>query len=132
MSAKRPFVLLNTDIRRRVADYALSGAPDGWACVFSEPTRSLEQNAALWPLIEAFSRQLKWPVNGEMCQLSAEEFKAILTAGFKQENARLATGINGGVVMLGSSTRIMPKKEFSEFLEFIHYIAAERGVNLER
>jgi hypothetical protein len=97
-----------------------------------EETRNLDQNAALWPLLECFSEQLQWLVNGQLTYLSAENWKEILTAAFKQEHQRMAQGINGGFVFLGQRTSKMKKNEFSEFLEFIHMVAAERGVNLER
>jgi hypothetical protein len=97
----------------------------------AEPTRSAEQNAAQWPILQAFAEQLKWPVNGEMAKLTAEEFKDILTAAFKRETARVAMGLDGGVVMLGVRTSEMGKREFSEWLEFLHSTAALRGVELE-
>lgn len=98
----------------------------------SEETRSLEQNAAMWPLLEAFSQQLLWPVNGAMVRMDPEEWKDVLTAAFRKERARLAMGLDGGVVMLGMRTSKMGKREFSEWLEFLHSVAADRGVNLEQ
>ena len=97
---------------------------------FSEPTRTLEQNAAQWPILEAFAKQLQWPVNGEMVWLEPKEFKEVLTAAFKEETVRLAAGLRGGVVMLGVRTSKFKKDEFSEWLEFLHAVAADRGVNL--
>lgn len=91
-------------------------------------TRTLDQNSLLWPLLECFAKQLKWPVNGAMCYLEAENWKDILSAAFKNESQRIAMGLNGGMVMLGMRTSKMGKKEFSEFIEFIYAIAAERGV----
>ena len=67
-------------------------------------------------------------MNGQMVQLDAEEWKDILTAAFHQETARLAVGLNGGVVMLGQRTSQFGKKRFSEWMEFLHAIAAQRGV----
>ena len=96
--------------------------------VIQERTRTLDQNAAQWPILQAFSDQLLWPVNGQMVKLSDQEWKDILTAAFEQENARLAMGLNGGVVMLGHRTREFGKKKFGEWLEFLHAVAAERGV----
>lgn len=84
----------------------------------------------LWPLLEAFSQQLDWPVNGRMCKLEPEEWKDVLSAAYRQETARLAMGLNGGVVMLGLRTSKMNKREFSEFLEFIMAVAAERQVKI--
>ena len=129
---KRPFILINDDVRRRAAEFAMHSAPLGWACIFQEPTRSLEQNSAQWPILEAFSAQLLWPVNGKMERLTSEEFKDVLTAGFRKETVRLAAGVDGGMVMLGARTSTMKKAEFSDWLEFLHFVAAERGVDLTR
>lgn len=70
MTEKRIFRLVHDEARRRAAA-AVAQAPTGWAVVVSEPSRSLDQNAAQWPILEAFSRQLQWPVNGRLCSLTA-------------------------------------------------------------
>lgn len=127
MSAKRVFILVH-DMARENAVRAVQEAPAGKCVTISDPTRSLEQNAAQWPILEAFSEQLQWPVNGKMEWLDREEWKDILTAAFQQETTRLAMGLNGGVVMLGKRTSKFGKKQFSEWLEFLHAIAADRGV----
>jgi hypothetical protein len=93
--------------------------------------RSDKQNRVLWPLLKDFAEQLQWPVNGHMTTLTAGEWKDVLTAAFRKESIRLAQSLDGeGVVMLGLRTRQFSKREFSEFLEFINYVAAERGVKL--
>jgi hypothetical protein len=124
---KRTFILAH-DVARANAIDAVRKAPEGYAVVIQERTRTLDQNAAQWPILQAFSDQLLWPVNGQMVKLSDQEWKDILTAAFEQENARLAMGLNGGVVMLGHRTREFGKKKFGEWLEFLHAVAAERGV----
>ena len=93
-------------------------------------SRTLDQNAAQWPYLDAFSKQLKWPVNGALCSLTPEEFKDVLTAAFQGETVRLAMGLNGGVVMLGLRTSKMNKGRFSEWLEFLKATAALRGVTV--
>lgn len=114
---------------RRLAAQFLMDAPDGTAVRFSDVTRSLEQNAAQWPILEAFSKQLQWPVNGQLVWMSAEEWKDVLTAAFEREGVRLAQAFDGaGVVMLGQRTSQYGKKRFSEWLEFLHAAAADRGV----
>lgn len=95
-----------------------------------EEGRTLDQNAAMWPLLECFSRQKTWHVNGKLEYLSAEDWKDLLSAAFKNQANRIATGIDGGVVILGSRTSKMTRPEFSDFLEFIHATAAEIGVEL--
>jgi NinB protein len=128
--SKQVFRLVHDQARRR-AVAAVAEAPDGHVVTIGPPGRTLDQNAAQWPLLDAFSRQLLWPVNGSMVAMSAEEWKDVLSAAFRGESVRLAMGLNGGVVMLGMRTSKMGKKQFSEWLEFLHSVAADRGVQLD-
>jgi hypothetical protein len=122
--------VMSHDLARRRAVEAVTQAPAGYVVTVKEPGRSLDQNAAMWPILAEFSSQLLWPVNGRMVQMSPEEWKDVLSAAFRGEQARLAMGLDGGVVMLGLRTSSMGKKQFSEFLDFLHATAAERGVLL--
>ena len=115
---------------RRLACQAIGQSPDGYMVRVTEPSRSLDQNAAQWPILTAFSEQLEWPVNGKMVKMTPDEWKDVLTAGFQQETVRLAMGLSGGVVMLGQRTSKMGKKQFSEWLDYLHATAIERGVKL--
>lgn len=94
------------------------------------PRRSLDQNAAQWPILQCFSKQKQWSVNGSLVWMEPEEWKDILTAAFRQETVRLAAGLNGGVVMLGKRTSKFSKREFSDWLEFLHASAAQLGVRI--
>lgn len=125
----KTFILAH-DIARSRAIEAVKSAPHGLVVQIKEPTRTLDQNAAQWPILEAFADQLLWPVNGEKVKMSKEEWKDVLSAAFKRETARLAMGIDGGVVMLGKRTSKFTKKEFSEWMEFLHSVAAARGVTV--
>lgn len=127
---KRILVLGAHPESRQRAIQAVTEAADGMVVRITEPARSLEQNAAQWPILEAFSKQLKWPVNGQMVHMEADDWKTLLTAAFRNETGRLAMGMNGGVVMLGMRTSKMSKKEFSDWLEFLHAVAAERQVKI--
>lgn len=129
MGMKRTFVLSHKVARER-AVAAVSEAPEGFAVTVGEQTRNLAQNAAQWPILTEFSKQLQWPVNGRMVNMTPDEWKDVLTAAFKREQARLAMGLDGGVVMLGQRTREFSKSEFGEWLEFLNQVAADRGVNL--
>lgn len=127
--AKRTFILVHAEARSR-AEECVRQAPDGFVVEVKESSRTIDQNAAQWPYLDAFSEQLLWPVNGQMVKMEPEEWKDVLTAAFKNETARLAMGLNGGVVMLGLRTSRMPKREFSEWLEFLKATAADRGVTV--
>lgn len=116
---------------RQGAIAAIQAAPDGFIVKISEPTRTLDQNAAQWPILQCIANQLQWPVNGALVSLADEEWKDILTAAFKGESIRLAQGVNGGVVMLGLRTSKFNKKDFSEWLEYLHWFCSEKNVNLK-
>jgi hypothetical protein len=110
---------------------AVVEAPDEWICTLAEPTRNSSQNALLWVLLQAFADQLKWPVNGELVKLTPEEWKDLLSAAYKRESQRVAMGLDGGMVMLGLRTSKMGKRDFAEFVDFIHATAAARGVVIQ-
>lgn len=124
---KRTFTLVH-DTARRNALEAVRSAPQGFAVTVGEPSRNTDQNAAMWPILEAFSEQLVWPVNGRMEKLSPEEWKDLLSAAFRKEQNRVAQGLDGGFVMLGQRTSRFSKREFSDWLEFLHATAADRDV----
>jgi NinB protein len=123
--------ILAHELARRRAMAAVADAPAGHVVTVAEPTRNLEQNALMWVLLQAFSDQLPWPVNGQMVKIGAEEWKDLLSAAFRQETVRVAMGLNGGMVMLGRRTSKMGKREMAEFIEFIQATAAERCVQLD-
>lgn len=127
---KKTFIMAHA-VARAHALQAVEDAPEGYVITISEPTRNLEQNAAQWPILQAFADQLQWPVNGSMEWLTADEWKDILTAAFKRETVRVAMGLDGGMVMLGSRTSKFSKAQFSEWLDFLNATASARGVELD-
>jgi hypothetical protein len=95
--------------------------------------RTLDQNAAQWPILEAWSRQKMWFINGAKTRMSAEEWKDVLTAAFEGETSpRLAMGLNGGVVMLGRRTSKYNKARFSEWLDWLMAASVEMGVDIDK
>ena len=96
-----------------------------------EGGRTLAQNALLWPLLDCFATQVKWPVNGQMVSMSREDWKDVLSAAFKRETQRVAMGLDGGVVVLGIRTSRMHKEEFRQFVDYLHAVGKIRGVNFE-
>lgn len=125
---KRVFVLSHP-VARANCEKAVHDAPEGYKVTIQEPSRNLDQNAAMWPILEAFAGQLMWPINGVMAKLLAEDWKDLLTAAFRGEDVRVCPSLSGsGMVMLGMRTSKMSKREFSDFLEFLHHVAADRGV----
>lgn len=123
------YFVLSHDLARKRAEERVRTCPDGWHVQIKEPKRNNDQNAAMWGVLEAFAAQLQWPVNGVMTNLTKEEWKDLLSAAFRKEQ-RVAMGLDGGFVMLGQKTSHFTKREFSEFLDFIHATAAQRGVTV--
>jgi hypothetical protein len=124
---KRTFILAHPEARRR-AQEAVQTAPGGAFVTVGEATRSISQNSAQWPILEAFAQQLEWPVNGRMTKMDADDWKALLTAAFRRELARVAPGLDGGMVLLGARTSKFSKGEFSDWLEFLHEAAPEKNL----
>ena len=129
MGEKRVFKMAHATARRLAVE-AVQNAPEGWCVTVSEPTRNLDQNAAMWPILQAFSDQLQWPVNGAMVWMTPDEWKDVLSAAYKREAVKVAMGLDGGVVMLGCRTSKFTVREMSEFLEFLHATAAARDVDV--
>lgn len=95
-----------------------------------EVTRTLDQNAAMWPALTDFASQVAWPVtcaDGTTRQATPEEMKDVLTAAFEQET-RMAPGLRGGFVMLGARTSKYGKRKMGDFLTFVRAEGNERGV----
>lgn len=119
---KRQFILAHPVARQRAID-AVRDAPDGYAVTVSEPTRNLEQNAAMWAALTDLAEQVEWYGR----YLSAQDWKAVMTASLKK--LEVVPNIDGtGFVALGQSTSKMSKREMSDLLELIHAFGAERGV----
>lgn len=94
----------------------------------ADPTRTLEQNRLMWAMLGDLSAQLKWPVDGELCELDGEEWKTILTAGLRRDT-RMAKGIDGGTVLLGLKTSTMTKAEMSDLIELMYAFGARHDVD---
>ena len=104
---------------------------DNKPCPVCEARRNAGQNAAQWPILDAWSKQKQWPVNGSMTSLSSEEWKDVLTAAFEGEtNPRIAMGLEGGMVMLGRRTSRYGKKRFSEWLEWLNAASHHAGIKI--
>lgn len=118
---KQLFVMAHQEARRRAVQ-AVQNAPDGYVVKITPPTRSLEQNAALWGSLTDLSEQVEWYGR----RLTAEEWKHVMSAGLKKQD--VVPGIDGGFVVLGISTSKMTKAEMSDLLELIRAFGTERGV----
>lgn len=123
------FILVNQAVRDRAAAAVQSADPD--TVVQLKPkTRSLEQNSRLWAMLTDISKQVEWPVDGQMVKLDPEDWKHILSAGVLKTQ-RVAQGIEGGFVILGQRTSKMTVAQMKELQDFIEWFGTEHGVNWE-
>ena len=118
--SKQTYILAHATARQRALD-AVRNAPEGFCVTVAEPSRNLEQNAALWAILSEVSEHVVW--HGR--KLSPEDWKHIFTASLKRMD--VVPNLEGtGFVALGLSTSKMSKREFSDLLELVNAFAAER------
>lgn len=121
MSDKK-IVYLRGPTQKQVAHQYIEQAEQDWIMRLSPPTRTLEQNAKLWPMLNDVSKQVNW--YGQ--HLSDEEWKDVFTAALKKQ--KVVPGIDGGFVVLGHRTSTMPKSEFSDLIELIYSFGCDHLV----
>jgi hypothetical protein len=122
-----------TDTNKEFLIEQIKNSEVGDVVEIKPPTRTLDQNALLWPYLVALSKNLEWPVlvNGQfkMEKMSDLDWKDTMTGSFEGEARRMAQGTDGtGLVMLGSRTSKYGKKKFSEFIEFVMEFCARHNV----
>ncbi|MBI0276865.1 recombination protein NinB [Hafnia alvei] len=97
--------------------------PDSpFVVTIQERTRTLDQNARLWAMLNDISEQVVW----HGLTLSSEDWKHIFTASLKGQ--RSAPGIEGGFVVLGQSTSRMTVGEMRDLIELIQAFGAGHNV----
>jgi hypothetical protein len=117
-----PYFLRHDRARRNAAQACLD-APEGWVVRFSEPKRSLAQNARLHAMLADVSEQVVW--YGQ--KLAAEDWKRIFAASLSK--VRVVPGIDpGSFVPVGLRTSDMTISEMSDMMALIEAFGAERGV----
>lgn len=119
--SKQVFILAHP-VARQNAIKAIEAAPENYRVEIRQRTRSLDQNARMWAMLGELARQVEW--HGQ--HLTAENWKDICTAALKRQD--VVPGIDGGFVVLGTSTRNMTVGAMSELIEFITAFGTDRGV----
>ena len=113
---------LTGEVAKKAACREILAAPEGYVVTLAEPTRTLDQNSLLWPLLNEVSNKVDWYGN----KLTADEWKDVFSAALKKQ--KVVPGLDGGFVVCGQSTSRMSKREFSDLVELIYAFGAERGV----
>jgi hypothetical protein len=121
---KRTFILSHDQARRNALQY-IAQAPAGYCVTVGEPTRSLEQNALMWPLLQKLADQVVW----HGVKLSADDWKDMLTASLRKQRA--VPGIDGGFVVFGERTKTYTKAQLSELIELIYAFGAQHDIQFD-
>ena len=108
------------DVWAKAKPYLMAG--NKLVLTIEKEKRSQEQNALLWSVLTDLSKQVLW--HGE--KLTKDEYKDLLTAGLKKQRA--IPGIDGGFVVLGTSTSKMTKQEMTDLITLAHAFGDEREV----
>lgn len=122
---KKTFALVH-DTARLMAVREVQKAPDGYVVTVGEPSRTLDQNAAQWPYLEAWAQGKEACINGQMVKATPDDWKDILTGAYNGET-RLAA-FDGKVIMLPQRTSKMGKRVFGEWMEYLVAMTAQAGL----
>lgn len=125
--SKRMFVLANMGVRRAVAAYAMA-APDGQFVRFSDPTRSLEQNAKMHACFGDIAAQAKFM--GRV--LVVPQWKTLMISGHAVATGLgvdMVPGIEGEFVNIRESSANMSVSRMSSVIEYSMAYGAMNGVN---
>ena len=88
-------------------------------------TRSTAQNSRLWAMLTEISQQVDWYGR----KLTPEEWKHVFSAALKKQE--VVPGLDGGFVVLGTSTSKMTKAEMSEMQTLMEAFGAEKSVRFK-
>ena len=114
---------LTGEAAKKAACREILAAPEGYVVTIAEKTRSLDQNAKLWPMLQDIARQCDW----HGLKLKEDEWKDLLSAGLVQ--SKVVPNMEGnGFVILGQRTSKMTKSQFAALIELLYAFGAERGV----
>lgn len=101
-------------------------APYGHTVSFKPPSRTLEQNEAMWAMLTDISRQVDW--HGQT--LSPTDWKDWMMHALKR--SKWVPDEDGGMVPVGMSTSKLGKGVMSELLALIDEFGARHGVKWSR
>jgi hypothetical protein len=118
---------------RRNCWEAIKELPNGVVVELKEETRTIEQNRLLWPLLTLWEKFQKCSVNGESVSLGREFWKIILLHSYRKNHKKpmlIALGLDGDLVPLGYSSKVMGVRDFAGFLTFCLAESGNRGMEL--
>jgi hypothetical protein len=109
-------------VQRAYAKTQVDAAPDGWIATLREPTRSLDQNARLWAMLNDVAR-----VEPMGRKHTPDEWKAIFMQAAGWESAFLP-GLSGGFFPIGFRSSQLTVRQMADLITYIMAWGDEQGI----
>ncbi len=124
---KKTFILAH-DLARQRAIQAVQDAPEGYAVVVKEITRTLEQNAKFHAMCGDFAcSKIEWAGKPR----TAQQWKVLLVSGHAvatKEETEIIPGLEGEFINIRESTALMSKSRGSSLIEYAYAFGESKGV----
>jgi hypothetical protein len=121
--ADRRFVRLIGETQRAHARHLIDIADAGDIMQLSKPTRTLDQNAKLWPMLEDLQSQVL-----ELEMYSVEDIKLRFLNALGVEMRFLPTLEGQGLFPVGMRSSTLTKEQFSGLIELLYAYGAKHEV----
>ena len=126
---KKTFILAH-DLARQRAIQAVQDAPEGYAVVVKEITRTLEQNAKFHAICTDIAKGgLEWGGKAR----TAAQWKVLLVSAHSvatKEGSEIVPGLEGEFVNIRESTALMSKSRGSSLIEYALAFCAAHSVQV--
>lgn len=123
------FILANSLVRLRASEYIRTEAPDGYVVTVKAPSRTLDQNAMIHPVVGKIAKALGRPTDKE----SLRQLRYLLLEQWMHETGRppmFQRSFDGARwVSVNKGTSDLDKPDCREFIEYL--IATEADVCAE-
>ncbi len=119
--------MITGELSRKAIIREVVDAPEGYVVSIGKPTRTMEQNAMLHPLLTDIANQKEW-MGKKRTMLQWKVIMVSAHAIATGEPAEMVIGLEGEVVNLRESTAAMSKKRFSSLLDYVTCWGAMNGV----
>lgn len=122
MAERSTIHLVSQAHRNRVCDLVML-APDGYYATIGEPTRTLDQNRLMWPLIKDMRDQI-----GGIAMYSADDTKLRFLHALGQEMRFLPDLEETGMFPVGQRSSTLGKRQFAALLTLMFAWGDRHGV----
>lgn len=119
----RRVIFLAGPRQREYAQRCINEAPDGYAVQIAKPTRTLDQNAKLWPMLEDLQRQVP-----ALKPYTTEDIKLRFLNALGVEMRFLPVLEGEGAFPVGLRSSTLTKEQFSGLIELLYEFGARHDV----